>query len=241
MAMAGIAVATLVATTLGTSTSAHAHGRRSSRGWAWGWGRKNRQCNEGGGGACFLRGTKILTAGGETEVERLQVGDLVHTASGQSRAIKRLLCWNATREPGQAWTDDVAPIKVFRSALGPNVPHRDLFLSPDHALYIDGVLMRAKGLVNALSIVRCTEHDAQCLTYFHLELEDHQVIVAEGAQVESLLGDGMTAFAPVWFGGPKSEFASRLRSSVSPWIDRRKKADKIRDSIDARGEAYFAA
>ena len=84
----------------------------------------------GGGGKCFLRGTKILTDVGETAVENLRVGDMVSTVSGELRAIKRVISWTAEREPNQDWTDDVAPIKICRSALAPNVPHRDLYLSP---------------------------------------------------------------------------------------------------------------
>ena len=50
------------------------------------------------------------------------------------------ISWTAERKPNRDWTDDVAPIKICRSALAPNVPHRDLYLSPGHALYLDGVL-----------------------------------------------------------------------------------------------------
>ena len=190
---------------------------------------------------CFLRGTKILTDAGETAIENLSVGDLVSTVSGQSLAIKRVDSWVVERKPGQDWTDDVAPIKVCRSALAPNVPHRDLYLSPSHALYLDGVLVCVGGLVNDRSIVRCAKGELDQLSYFHLELEGHHVILAEGAPAESLLADRMVPFAPIWFGGRKSKFASRLRSAISPWVDRRKVADKVRDRLDVRGDADLAA
>ena len=82
---------------------------------------------------------------------------------------------------------------------------------------------------------------SRTLSYFDVELEDHQVILAEGAPVESALGEGMIAFAPIWFGNRKSELASRLRSAVSPWVDRRKVADRVRDRLDARGDSALAA
>ena len=188
------------------------------------------------GDGCFLSGTNILTDAGETTVENLRVGDLVSTVSGESRAIKRVISWTAEREPHQDWTDDVAPIKICRSALAPNVPHRDLYVSPQHSLFLDGVLIYARGLVNDRTIVRCSKGEEDTLSYFHLELEDHQVILAEAAPVESALGEGMIAFAPIWFGNRKSELVSRLRSAVSPWVDRRKVADRVRDRLDARGD-----
>ena len=228
IAMAGILAS--IATTVGATTLAHAMGsipRGSGNG------------GSGNGGQCFLRGTKILTDNDETAIENLGVGDMVSTVSGKSRAIKQVISWTAERKPNQDWTDDVAPIKICRSALAPNVPHRDLYVSPGHALYLDGMLITVKGLVNDRSIVRCSKGEESSLSYFHLELEDHQVIFAEGAPVESALGDRMIPFAPCWFDGRKSQLAqlaSRLRSAISPWVDRRKVVDKVRDRLEVRGE-----
>jgi hypothetical protein len=194
-----------------------------------------------GNGQCFLCGTKILTDVDETAIENLGVGDMVSTVSGQLRAVKRVISWVAEREPNRDWTNDVAPIKICRSALAPNVPHRDLYLSPGHALYLDGVLIAAKALVNGRSIVRCSNGEEDSLAYFLLDLEDHQVIFAEGAPVESCLRDGMIPFAPIWFESRKSELASRVRSAISPWIDRRNMADKVRDRLEVRGGSGLAA
>ena len=109
-------------------------------------------------------------------------------------------------------------------------------LSPAHALYLDGVLMRVSGLVNGRSIVRCSKGEEDRLTYFQRDIEDHQVIFAEGAPVELCLGDGMIPFAPIWFESRKSQLASRLRSAISPWIDRRKVVDKVRDHLEVQGK-----
>jgi len=223
IAMAGILGS--IAATVGATTIAHAMGGMPG----------------GGRGQCFLRGTKILTDVGEIAIENLGVGDKVSTVSGESRAIRRVTNWTAEREPNQDWADDVAPIKICRSALAPNVPHRDLYLSPGHALYLDGILIAVQGLVNDRSIVRCSKGEEDRLSYFQLDLEDHQVILAEGAPVESCLGDGMKPFAPIWFEGRKSQLGSRLRSAISPWIDRRKMVDKVRDQLDVRGESDLAA
>ena len=225
IAMTGILAS--IAATVGATTIAHAMGSMPVR--------------PGNGGNCFLRGTKILTDVDEMAIENLGVGDMVSTVSGESRAIKRVISWTAERKPNRDWTDDVAPIKICRSALAPNVPHRDLYLSPGHALYLDGVLIAAQGLVNDRSIVRCSKGAEDRLTYFQLDLEDHQVIFAEGAPVESCLGDGMILFAPIWFENRKSQLGSRLRSAISPWVDRRKVVDKVRDRLEVRGESDLAA
>ena len=196
IAMAGILASTVVAATLGATKIARAGGQS----WGPSGGGSSQTSNTTSG--CFLRGTKILTDAGETAIENLSVGDLVSTVSGQSLAIKRVDSWAV--DPDQDWTDDVAPIKVCRSALAPNVPHRDLYLSPSHALYLDGVLVCVGGLVNDRSIVRCAKGELDQVSYFHLELEGHHVILAEGAPAESLLADRMVPFAPIWFGGRKS-------------------------------------
>jgi len=193
------------------------------------------------GHGCLLCGTKILTDEGETAVENLGVGDMVSTVSGESRAIKQIISWTAEREPNQDWTDDVAPIKICRSALAPNVPQRDLYLSPGHSLFLDGVLICAKGLVNNRTIIRCSKGGEDTLSYYDVKLDDHQIIFAEGAPVESYRPDPMSRFGPDWFDGRKSELTSRLRSALSPWVDRRKVADKVRDRLDEAGDCDLAA
>ncbi len=194
----------------------------------------------GGGVACFLAGTKILTANAERTVEDLRAGDTLPTISGSTRTIKKIRSWTAERRVDEKWSDDVAPIKVCRGALGPNVPQSDLYLSPNHALYVDGVLITVGNLVNARSIVRCSDYDGDLITYFHIELEDHQVIWANGAPVESRFTESMTPFAPVWTGGRRFELSSRLRSAISPWFDARTQFDKIRDRIEEQPESSFA-
>jgi hypothetical protein len=80
---------------------------------------------------------------------------------------------------------DLSPIKIERNALKDGVPHRDLYLSADHALFIDGVLIPVRLLVNDMSIARANNFDF--VAYWHVELERHGIVLAEGAAAETFL------------------------------------------------------
>jgi hypothetical protein len=72
-------------------------------------------------------------------------------------------------------------------AIAENVPRRDFWISPHHAMYLDGVLIEAKDLINDVSIVQAER--VEKVEYFHIELDTHDVIVAEGAPSESFIDD----------------------------------------------------
>ena len=133
---------------------------------------------------CFLTGTLILTDKGEVAVETLQIGDLVETAEGTLEPIKWI--GRQTREPHQVRNPLRSyPIHIKPGALGNGLPHRDLFVSPDHALLFEGLLINAGALVNGTSIVK-TE-PTETFTYYHVELDKHALLVAEGTAAESYL------------------------------------------------------
>lgn len=136
---------------------------------------------------CFAAGTRILTARGEVEVERLQAGDLVATLAGRGAPMKPVL-WVGRRRvvlAGHPNADDLAPIRIRTGALGEGAPHRDLLVSPDHCMFLDGKLVPARLLVNGTSIT--VERGVAEVTWFHVELESHDVLLAEGAAAESWL------------------------------------------------------
>ncbi len=137
----------------------------------------------GGGPACFAAGTRIATVHGNIAVEHLKIGDGVKIFGGGSAPVK----WIGMRHYNAPFADDweILPIHVQRHALGWNVPSRDLFVSPDHALCLDGVLVHAWRLVNGVSI-RQVEGLAE-VNYYHVELERHAVIFAENCPAESFL------------------------------------------------------
>jgi hypothetical protein len=172
---------------------------------------------------CFLKGTVIRTMQGDKKIEDLIVGDLLPTVFGGGAPIKSI-----TRQRlGTA-------VKIARSALGPDVPNQDLYVSSPHALLIDGTLVAAGSLLNGTTITEPLNFDD--FESFNVVLEQHNVIYANGAPCESLLGPGEQPCAPrPPYGWRRGLIKSHLRSAVAPWIDRRQPVDIIRDGLDARG------
>ena len=139
--------------------------------------------NTGYAVACFCHGTMILTACGEVPVEELAIGDAVVTAGGAVAPVR----WIGRRQvdlTAAANYAAVQPVHVVAHAFGRDRPHRDLWLSPDHAVFVEGVLIPIKHLLNGRTIVQ--EPRAEVI-YWHVELERHDVILAEGLPCESYL------------------------------------------------------
>jgi hypothetical protein len=211
--------------------------------------------NGGGKSNCFLRGTKILTTEGERKIEDLAVGDLLPTLFGGLRPVQWIGRYPMKKsDPSKAWVKDALPIRIARSALGPELPHADLYVTGGHSLLIDGVLVPAEMLLNGTTITRY-EPESDAMELFHIKLESHDVIYAEGAPVETLLTvrDSWVNFAEyfrqygtvaadetrcaphihIW--GGRTELKSRLRSALSPWIDLRDRAEVLRDRLEECG------
>jgi hypothetical protein len=140
--------------------------------------------------ACFLAGTRILTETGEHEVERLEPG--MRVVSLLHRKLLPVV-WlghrqlRASRQPRPA---EVWPVRVSAGAFGPGEPHRNLWLSPDHAVFVGGVLIPVRYLINGATIAQeCRDK----VGYFHVELPEHGVLLAEGLPAESYLDTGNRA------------------------------------------------
>ena len=125
-----------------------------------------------------------LTDRGPLPVEQLAIGQPVMTLSGEMKPIK----WIGRRAyAGRflAGNPKVLPIRILAGALADDIPARDLFVSPEHALLIDEVPVPARLLLNDASIVQVQDVDA--VEYFHIELEQHDIIFAEHAPAESFV------------------------------------------------------
>ena len=208
-----------------------------------------------GGGNCFLKGTRIRTAEGERKIEDLAIGDLLPTVFGGLRPIQWIGRYPFKKsDPAKPWIKSVLPVRIARSALAPDIPHADLYVTAAHSLLVDGVLAPAKALINGTTITRYEPRDHDELEFFHIKLESHDVVYAEGAPAETLLNveESAVNFAdylrrygtpteearcapvlPVW--GGRYELKSRFRSALSPWIDLRNQADVVRDRLEECG------
>ncbi len=137
--------------------------------------------------ACYCAGALIRTIRGDVPIDMLVIGDEVITAFGAARPIR----WIGRRSyAGRflAANPDAQPIRFRAGSLGDGLPRRDLLVSPEHAMFLDGVLIPAKALVNGGMITQ--ERGLDRVDYFHVELDHHSVILAEGAPSESFLEDG---------------------------------------------------
>jgi hypothetical protein len=192
---------------------------------------------------CFAAGTRIATARGEVAVEDLRVGDLVVAAHGGA-PLQPVVWLGRTRVnvARQADLTKVAPILIKAGALADGVPHRDLRVSPEHAMFLDGRLVPAKHLVNGTSIVQelwCAE-----VTYWHVELPAHGLLVAEGAVSESYFDDGNRKhFDNYGIATLVKDFASErgngryAEAACYPLLTGGEGLESIRARIDARAAA----
>jgi len=134
---------------------------------------------------CYLEGTGIATPTGRVAVETLQPGDEILTADGGITTVRWLGVQpidTRTVTPSKA-----NPICFTAGSIAPNVPSRDLFVSPDHAMEIDGILYNATALVNGRSIYQVAQMPMDGFTYYHIDTGAHELVLAEGAASETYL------------------------------------------------------
>jgi hypothetical protein len=183
------------------------------------------------------------------------------TPSNETKPIKFIGRRKVSPERSGAWGGD-GPVKISRFAIDGKAPHSDLYISPAHAIYIDGILIPASNLVNGVTIVADANPEALSLIYLHIELDTHEAILAEGFAVESFQrddlhafdnadeyvrlygspGEPLTPFAPiVRYHSSRQKLASHIRSALAPIYDFRKPIEKVCDRIVDRLEFARAA
>ncbi len=133
---------------------------------------------------CFARGTRIRTPSGEVAVEDLRIGDAVVTQGGGVLPVK-WIGWRGYDGRFIAGNHLMLPVRIRRHALGQDMPARDLVVSPGHGIWVDGALVPAWRLINGVSVTQGAA--VERIEYFHIELDAHAVILAEGCPAESFL------------------------------------------------------
>jgi len=157
---------------------------------------------------CFCAGTRIAVPGGEVAVEALRIGDVVRTLHAGLQRVK----WIGRRAYDARFIAGnfmAVPVEIAAGAMAPGVPARALRVSPGHGVYVDGVLVPAWRLINGVSVTQPPLSGV--VAYFHIELERHEIVLAEGCAVESYLEIGMRG---------QFENAAEVAGTVAPGLAR---------------------
>ena len=143
------------------------------------------------GPVCFLGGSLIQTPTGEVVVEDLRAGDKVVVIRDGTEQVERLN-WVGRKKvqvrKGPYLVEAGYPVRICKGAVSERAPHTDLLLTPEHCLYLNGVFIPVRMLVNGGSIAYAT--DITSYDYYHVETANHDVIVANGLTTESYLDTG---------------------------------------------------
>ena len=135
---------------------------------------------------CFAAGTRLQTRDGMKKVEDMALGDLTITRGGRCAPViwsgRRTVNCRAHPKPETVW-----PVRVQAGAFGRGLPRRALFLSPDHAVFVGDALIPIKYLINGTTIAQVPMDK---VTYYHVQLPHHDLLLAEGLPVESYLDSG---------------------------------------------------
>lgn len=136
---------------------------------------------------CFLTGTHLLTPEGEVTVENLKAGDQVITLEN-GQQVSKAIVWAGNMEVNVNHYENkgpLYPVRIKAHAFGLNQPCRDLLVTPEHTIYVDGGLIPARMLVNGRSIIVDTTIDK--FTVYHIETEKHSILFSENLTTESYL------------------------------------------------------
>ncbi|MGA9254461.1 MAG: Hint domain-containing protein [Roseobacter sp.] len=142
---------------------------------------------------CFTPGTLILTPDGQKAVETLSVGDLVSTLDHGDQPIR----WIGTTTVSpyrMAMSPGFRPIRIRKNAFGAGQPTRDMLVSPQHRILLEGwvaellygelqVLVAAAHLLDDRNVVQAW--DKTQITYLHLQFDNHELLYSDGLLTES--------------------------------------------------------
>jgi hypothetical protein len=146
-----------------------------------------------GGVICFTPGTMIDTPDGPRLVEELREGDQLSTRDSGAQDIQ----WIGSRRMTGARLfamPELRPVRIRSGAFGLDQPDQEFLVSPNHRMLVRGqvarslfntpeVLVAAKDLVNGTTVTLDTQ--VKQVTYIHLLLPSHQIVLANGVETES--------------------------------------------------------
>ena len=164
---------------------------------------------------CYCTGTLIRTIYGEIPVEHLTCGDLVITTSGDHRPIR----WIGRNTLDCRNTLTACPVRIAAGAFGEGRPSRDLFVSPDHAICVDilgEVLIPAYRLLNGSTIAQAEVDE---VTYWHVELDSHDILLANSLPAESYIDCGNRSFFATGQGTVDPARTGSLADYCRPFAD----------------------
>ncbi|MBS1074248.1 Hint domain-containing protein [Gluconobacter sp. Dm-73] len=146
---------------------------------------------DNGNAPCFLAGSMIRTPEGDVAVETLRLGSTV-LAFVNGETVERKVTWagrsHMIAKAGLADAEAGYPVRIMQGALAEGVPYKDMLVTPEHCLFINGGFIPARMLVNGRSVVY--DRTIAVYDYFHVETAEHSVIMADGMLTESYLDTG---------------------------------------------------
>ena len=154
---------------------------------------------------CLCEGTLVRTARGDIAVEDLAPGELIVVAGGETKVLGRVLSSRFGAEE-LAENPKLYPVRIVAGALGAGLPARDLLVSRQHRMLVSSKIVAnqtgaPEALISAIRLVGLpgvfVDHSLREVAYFHVVLEEHAIIFAEGCPTESLLlGPGLKTQLP---------------------------------------------
>ena len=184
---------------------------------------------------CFGGRTRIATPDGERVAESLKRGDRVVALDQLGRPSVDTVRWVGMRTLRLAGHPDpalAAPIRIRAGAFGPCLPARDLRLSPDHCLLMEGHLLRAFRLLNGVSVVQ--ELGRRAITYVHVALDRHALLLAEGILAESYREEGHAAFFSAALASPCPLHDRSPMAACAPFAPDETFAERVWRRVAAR-------
>ncbi|ARW09793.1 hypothetical protein NBRC3299_0494 [Acetobacter pasteurianus NBRC 3299] len=140
---------------------------------------------------CFLAGTEISVHGLTCKVENLAIGDRVD-ALVNGKTEQKTVSWigksTCVVKPFLSADQAGYPVRILKDAIADGVPFKDMLITPEHCLFLEGCFVPARMLVNGQSIFY--DQSFTSYDYYHVETEDHAIITADGVLTESYLDTG---------------------------------------------------